>query len=239
MTNYLDQIVTLAQANVLSFFGFNVWTRYILTPEGELVDRSTNIEFKRGTAAPSYGNALAWINRLTAEQSVGLQRLDSPTSWAIITEESGRKHSEYFHGSLEEAFDVILFNVFFDDIEQYFPSAIDGGYKRAVARGQQKILHEIEVLTRPSWLRIDARVDDTIIYNITEEQARAIMLLKVRGKIRHAALCEWPMAEDENLYNVIEVQDNGTLALSLITNFFKINGDITFSIISEGSNKCQ
>ena len=65
------------------------------------------------------------------------------------------------------------------------------------------------------------------------------MLLKVRGKIRHAALCEWPMAEDENLYNVIEVQDNGTLARSLITNFFKINGDITFSIISEGSNKCQ
>lgn len=231
MTNYLDSIVTLAQANVLSFFGFNAWTRYILTPEGELVDRSTNIEFKRGTAAPSYGSALAWINRLTAEQSVELQRLDSPTSWAIITEEPGRKHSEYFHGSLEGAFDVILFNVFFEDIEQYFPSAIDGGYKRAVACGQQKVLHEIEVLTRPSWLRIDACVDDTIIYNITEEQARALRLLRKQGKLYKLAFCEWPTADEEEFWHIITVDALGNLSDRFHTNALSINDNLASKLL--------
>ena len=222
MTNYLNQIVTLKQANMLAFFGFNAWTRYILTPEGELVERKANIEFKRGTAAPSYDDALAWINKLTTEQSVGLQRLDSPTSWDIITEKSGRKSSEYFHGSLEGAFDVILFKVFFEDIEQYFPSAIDGGYKRAVARGQQKVLHEIEVLTRPSWLRIDARVDDTIIYNITEEQARALRLLRKQGRLYKLAFCEWPTADEEEFWHIIIVDSFGNLSDRFHTNVLSI-----------------
>ena len=232
MTNYLEEFVNLNVAKLVDFYGINLPVEYVINDKWHMLPLPDDGVIPEGYyLCPTYYDVLCWINGLTAEQSVGLQRLDSPTSWAIITEKSGRKSSEYFHGSLEGAFDVILFKVFFENIEQYFPSAIDGGYKRVVARGQQKILHEIEILTRPSWLRIDACVDDSIIYNITEEQARALRLLRKQGKLYRLAFCEWPTADEEEFWHIITVDDFGNLSEMFHTNFLSINDNLTSKLL--------